>query len=299
MPSDSLLIMATLIGMSLIAQVASSWLVIWKQPSPSIAHTVLSGPADLRAHRGRHGVPHRAEAAGVEPVPRLLERRGSAPPTSGAGRRPRCRSASGPAISPIRSMTYCGDRLPSSGSSYATGYLLRTASSWSAPGLVRRGAAGVRDLGAERGEQVGDDLLAVAHDRHVGGAVLADLGRVDVGVDDLRLGRERVEVAGHPVVEAGAQADEQIGLAGARRPRTPCRACRACRGAAGGCRGTRRGPSAWSPRECRVSSASSCSSASAWARITPPPTYRTGFSAAAIRRAASRICLGCGRVTGR
>lgn len=43
MPSDSLLMTATLIGMSLIAQVASSWLVIWKQPSPSIAHTVVSG----------------------------------------------------------------------------------------------------------------------------------------------------------------------------------------------------------------------------------------------------------------
>ena len=34
---------ATLIGMSLMAQVASSWLVIWKQPSPSIAQTVASG----------------------------------------------------------------------------------------------------------------------------------------------------------------------------------------------------------------------------------------------------------------
>ena len=30
---------ATLIGMPSMAQVASSWLVIWKQPSPSIAHT--------------------------------------------------------------------------------------------------------------------------------------------------------------------------------------------------------------------------------------------------------------------
>ena len=47
MPSDSLLMIATLIGMSLIAQVASSWLVIWKQPSPSIAHTVVSGRPTL------------------------------------------------------------------------------------------------------------------------------------------------------------------------------------------------------------------------------------------------------------
>ena len=47
MPSDSLLMIATLIGMSLIAQVASSWLVIWKQPSPSIDQTVASGRPTL------------------------------------------------------------------------------------------------------------------------------------------------------------------------------------------------------------------------------------------------------------
>ena len=47
MPSDSLLMIATLIGMSLIAQVASSWLVIWKHPSPSTAHTTLSGMPTL------------------------------------------------------------------------------------------------------------------------------------------------------------------------------------------------------------------------------------------------------------
>lgn len=34
---------ATLTGMLLMAQVASSWLVIWKQPSPSMAQTVRSG----------------------------------------------------------------------------------------------------------------------------------------------------------------------------------------------------------------------------------------------------------------
>ena len=38
---------ATLTGMPSMAQVASSWLVIWKQPSPSIAHTVTSGRPTL------------------------------------------------------------------------------------------------------------------------------------------------------------------------------------------------------------------------------------------------------------
>ena len=42
--------------------------------------------------------------------------------------------------------------------------------------------------------------------------VLADLGRVDVGVDDLGARCERVEVAGDPVVEAGAEADDQVAL---------------------------------------------------------------------------------------
>ncbi len=47
MPSDSLLMIATLIGMPSIAQVASSWLVIWKQPSPSMDQTVASGRPTL------------------------------------------------------------------------------------------------------------------------------------------------------------------------------------------------------------------------------------------------------------
>ena len=38
---------ATLIGMPSSAQVASSWFVIWKQPSPSIAHTAVSGRPTL------------------------------------------------------------------------------------------------------------------------------------------------------------------------------------------------------------------------------------------------------------
>ena len=47
MPRLPLLITATLIGIFSIAQVASSWLVIWKQPSPSMDQTVLSGQATL------------------------------------------------------------------------------------------------------------------------------------------------------------------------------------------------------------------------------------------------------------
>ena len=41
-----------------------------------------------------------------------------------------------------------------------------------------------RVLGLDGDHQIGDDLAAVADDGHVGGAVLGDLGRVDVGVYD-------------------------------------------------------------------------------------------------------------------
>jgi len=43
MPKLPLLITATLIGIPSIAQVASSWFVIWKHPSPSMVHTSVSG----------------------------------------------------------------------------------------------------------------------------------------------------------------------------------------------------------------------------------------------------------------
>ena len=99
---------ATLIGMSLMAQVASSWLVIWKQPSPSMAQTVRSGSADLGAHGRRHREAHRAEAAGVEPGVRVLvldELRGPHLVLADAGDVDRLRARRSPRC---RSMTYCG-----------------------------------------------------------------------------------------------------------------------------------------------------------------------------------------------
>ncbi|MPM41825.1 hypothetical protein SDC9_88485 [bioreactor metagenome] len=60
--------------------------------------------------------------------------------------------------------------------------------------------------------QVDQDLPDIADDRDVGHPVLGDLGRVDVGVDDLGPRGERVQPAGDPVVEAGAERDQQVGL---------------------------------------------------------------------------------------
>ena len=45
-----------------------------------------------------------------------------------------------------------------------------------------------------------------------GRRTLPELGRVDVDVDDLGLGGEARHPAGHPVVEAAAQGDEQVRL---------------------------------------------------------------------------------------
>ena len=78
--------------------------------------------------------------------------------------------------------------------------------------LLVTAAAVVVPRGPQRARQLDDDLAGVAHDRHVGRPVLADLGRVDVGVDDLRLGGEGREVAGDAVVEPRAEGDQQVGL---------------------------------------------------------------------------------------
>ena len=65
---------------------------------------------------------------------------------------------------------------------------------------------------AQHLNQLGDDGFDIADDRHIGMAVLADLGRVDIGVNHLGAGREGVQLAGHPVVEAGTEGDQQITL---------------------------------------------------------------------------------------
>jgi hypothetical protein len=86
---------------------------------------------------------------------------------------------------------------------------------------AREGGAPRRDVGlrgprsrllADLLDEVLDDEAGVADDRHVGAADLAELGRVDVGVDDLGLGGEVGDLAGDPVVEAGAEGDQQVGL---------------------------------------------------------------------------------------
>ncbi len=68
--------------------------------------------------------------------------------------------------------------------------------------------APVRDL---RQQQL-EHFPRVADHRHIGADVLADLGRVDIDVDDLRLACEAIDPSRRPVVEPGADVDQQVGL---------------------------------------------------------------------------------------
>ena len=69
----------------------------------------------------------------------------------------------------------------------------------------RRGAA-------MRGSSCFEHVAQVADQRHVDLDVLVDLGRIDLDVDLLRVGRVGGEVAGDAVVEAHAEGDQQVGL---------------------------------------------------------------------------------------
>ena len=66
-----------------------------------------------------------------------------------------------------------------------------------------------RPLGKHR-VQAGQRVLDVADDRQVRLAVLVELGRVDVDVDDRAVLAELLELAGHAVVEAHPEGEQQV-----------------------------------------------------------------------------------------
>ena len=79
------------------------------------------------------------------------------------------------------------------------------------PGAPRRGELFVHGTGfGKRLVQLAKDALHVAHDGHVGGAVLADLGGVDIDVNHLGVGGESGQASGDAIVEADAEGDQQI-----------------------------------------------------------------------------------------
>ena len=76
--------------------------------------------------------------------------------------------------------------------------------------------------------QLWQHALDVADDGDVGGAVLADFGRIDIDVDHFGMRREGGQTAGDAVVEADAERDQQVGVGHAPCWRHSCHACPAC-----------------------------------------------------------------------
>ena len=235
---------ATLIGMLLMTQVASSWLVIWKQPSPSIAQTVRVRTADLGAHGRRHGVAHRAEAAGVEPGVGVLvldELRGPHLVLADAGDVDRV----GPdqLAEPADHVLRCERAVVGLGVAQRVG--VAPGVELLPPGRVVRPAGPRRTPPARRRPARPSTSLASPT---IGTSATRFL-EISAGSMSactiVACGREAGQLAGHPVVEPRAEADDQVGLLqrGDRGHRAVH--ARACRGARGGSPAARRAPSAW------------------------------------------------------
>ena len=75
-------------------------------------------------------------------------------------------------------------------------------------------AAAVPGRGADPGGEDGEGRARIRDDGNFGGYRLADLGSVDVDVDDPRVAGVGVEVPGHPVVEAHADREDHVRLVG-------------------------------------------------------------------------------------
>ena len=168
---------------------------------------------DLGAHGRRHREAHGAEAAGVDPgvgalVLHELRRPHLVLADAGDVGRLGARDGADPLDDVLRRegavLLACCSRAGRCASSPAT---------CSRHGVVVPGAAASSMArSAHRAMRSLMTSLHVTDDRHVGDAVLADLGRVDVGVDHLGVGGEGRQLAGHAVVEAGPEGDEEVGL---------------------------------------------------------------------------------------
>ena len=65
-------------------------------------------------------------------------------------------------------------------------------------------------LGLNRRHKIDDDLARIADDWHICRPVFADLCRINIGMDDGRVRSERWQIAGHPIVEASTQGNNQV-----------------------------------------------------------------------------------------
>ena len=168
------------------------------------------GPAHLGADGGRHRVAHRAEPTGVDPRVRQLELPELARPHLVlADARDEDRVVRGVLTQHLDAVL----RLQRAAVLLRVleRELLLPRSQRRAPlREVRR--AVLLLLGLHRLDELVDDDLAVTDDRHVRLPDLAELGRIDVDVDDLGVQRERRGIAGDAVVEARTERHEQVRL---------------------------------------------------------------------------------------
>ena len=191
------------------ASVISSWLVIWKPPSPVIAQVSTSGLPSAAPIAAGTRVAHRPEAARADVAVRPAELRVPGEPhlvlpdVRDVGRHV-VRQLADPLDDEV------GGQQPVAP---GAGAVPRRALGVAAPlGELRevvRAGRGV-DLGDQAGQAL-EDLLRVADDRHLDRDVLADLGRVDVGVDDPGVRRVGADAAGDPVVEPHPDGDQEVG----------------------------------------------------------------------------------------
>ena len=197
-PSEALSSSRTLTGSASSTAVASSCTFIRNEPSPDTQTTVASGRGGLGAERGRQAEAHRAEPAARDPAPRRVEAQ--------PARRPHLVLAD---VGGDDRVAEHGVERVERGFARRTARAARPASRGCAPTTRRapapRACANARQSAA-RASFASPTIGTCA------GHVLADLGRVDVDVHDLRVRRELVERAGHAVVEAGADGDDQVGL---------------------------------------------------------------------------------------
>ena len=166
------------------------------------------GPAELGAERGREAEAHRAEPARGDEAAAAVDVQPLRGPhlVLADARRPDRVAVGEQVAQPLDHVL----GLERAGAAVAVRVLELPLLDLLEPRAVVHDRVGLAQL-RDRLRELGQHLAQLAHDRHVGVAVLGDLGRVDVHVDDLRAGRERVELAGHAVVEARADRDQQVG----------------------------------------------------------------------------------------
>ena len=176
-------------GMRSALAVTSSCAVIWKQPSPSTAHTMRSGLPTLAPIAAGTAKPMVPEPTGVDPRVRVVELPALARPHLVLAHARHDDRVVGRVVAQHVDAVLRLERAVLQ-LLVAERVLLLPLAQLRVPGVERRPLALVL-LGAHRLHQLLDHEAAVAHDRHVGTADLAQLGGVDVDVDDLGVGRER------------------------------------------------------------------------------------------------------------